>query len=237
MSKHILTPGPQHTVPVGNGYAPRISEGGPRSVFLDLNFTVDSEIDIDFTVIQQAGALSFLQSVFIDNSANLNPLTIVFDQVNQRIVVPAQCSGVFPVIAPISTKATVTTTPAANLRVGFLGLNMPMPLTQWGPITVNVANVNASALPVIKNFTATTFTLTGGDDVILPANAARSKLRYQGNPNNAAGFAINYGAAAVLATNINFAPGQIYDSGTGPVSGQAIHAKGTNGDVINIEEA
>lgn len=237
MSQHQVALGPQNTFPVGNGYAPRISEGGPRAAVINLDFTTDAIVTADFTVIQDAGALSFLQSIFVDNSQNPNALTLVFDQTNQRIVVPAQAAGVWPVVAPISTKLTATTTPGVGIVCPIIGLNMPMPLTQWGPITVNVAAVNASMVPVQKNATVTVITLTGGDDAGIALNAARTRLQIVAQPGNIAACAYNYAAAAVVGQSPPLLPGQGFDSSVGPVSTQAIRVRGTAGDVVTFIES
>jgi len=220
------------TFPVANGFAPVELSKAISAVF---DFTNTSYYDVDFTQIQQSGAVAFIQSIYVDNTGNANALTFVFDITNQRVVVPAGAQGIWPVIAPVSAKCRVSTTQAAvTCKAQFL--NVPMPLTQWGPVTVNVQNVNASFTPVQKNATSTQVAMTGASVPLLAANAARTRVIIQNHPNNANPIAINFNAAAVLATGFILMPGEKYDSATGPVDARAINAIGTNLDLVNILE-
>lgn len=228
--------GPRVAWKTGADYVPK---QGNRELAISYDFSVNASYLDDLLPELTSGQIEFVQSVFIDNSANLNPLLIQFLQGPQQpIQAPAQSQGYYNVTMGGDVRYKISTTPAAALNVKLIFSNVKREQQTWGPITVNVAGVTAVFTPEIANITTSSFTLTGGDDVILAANPARKRLRFQAAFGNAAPFAINYGAAAVLASNVNYTAGQEpYDSGSGPVTPQAIHAKGTAGDIVNIEES
>lgn len=237
MSKHVSNPGTQNTFPIGNGFAPSIAEGGPKCVVVPLDFTTDNTIEIDFTQIQTAGALSFVQSIWVDNSANANDLTLTFDQTGQAIVVPATAQGIYPVIAPISAKCLAVTVAGIGVVCMLIAVNVPMPLSQTGPVTFSPAVVNASMVPVQKNFTSANVVVTGADQVALAANAARTRLIIQAPFNNAGRVTLNFGAAAVAEQGITLSPGEKFDTSVGPVDARDIHAIGTAADNLIVVEA
>lgn len=115
---------------VSNGLAPA---EGPRVVPVILDFTATpAEISGDFTIEESTGVVSFVQSVFIDNADNTSPLTLIIDVTGQRIVVPANRQGYFPVFATESFKWTART--AGVFRVGITFANVPMPTAIWATI-------------------------------------------------------------------------------------------------------
>lgn len=215
--------------PVSNGYAP---QGGPRGLPISLDFTGQASYAIDLVQEVEANIINMVQAIYVDNSANANALTIIFDQTNQRIVVPATAQGIWPVITPKEAPRFVASTTQAAVVVNLLLLNVPMPLTQWGPLAVTVNNVNATFTPTVSNATDKSgFIAAGGvSQQLAAANAARKRIVIE-NPSNAVNgesLFINFGAAASLnaaATPDSFEilPGGYYDSGFGPVSGQQIN--------------
>lgn len=207
----------------------------PLSIPIVLDFSTDSEIDFDLEREQTLGNIDFIQTIFVDNKDNTAAVDFKFAG-GQTLRIPAGAQGYYPVTCEFGKfRAVITTTPSNPLLIPIQLLNVPVSSQQWGPITVNAA-VTAAATPIVKNMTQTKFVLTGGDDILLAANGARTKLRLKAQPNNAQPFAFNYGAAAVLADNENVMPGFVFDSGTGPVSGQQIRGIGTAGDIVIITE-
>lgn len=202
----------------------------------DLDFTSVAEISGDLEKELTNGTIDQIQSVYIDNSANANSFTLTFLGSGQRIVVPAGAQNMYPVLAPAPLRYKAATTIAAVI-VPISFTNVPLPLAQWGPMTVNVAAVNASMVPVQKNVTTTNFVLTGAADNVLAANAARTRLVLQAAPNNAGPIAINYGAAPALGTTLMLGPGEKWDSSVGPVSAQQVRAIGTVGDILIMQES
>ncbi len=218
--------------PVFNGYAPA---QGPKAINIPLDFTNTARIEFDTVQEEQNGEIQYIQTVYVDNASNPNALTLQFDQTMQRIVVPAYAQGPWPVICGSNFRCVATTT--EGVVCSAILLNVPMPLAQYGPVTVN-ANVTANATPVQANITATSNAMTGGDDAVLAANVARKRVTIQAAANNAGPIAIVFGGGApVLGTDIGLGPGERWDSGTGPVDARALHAIGTAGDVLNIWES
>lgn len=209
--------GTQDTFQIGNGFAPDL-DFGPRCAKVELDFSATTFYDLDFTAIQQAGAFSFLQAVFVDNKDNANALDLVFDQVGQTIHVPAQCQGCFPIIAPASTKCRATT-----IQAGFIAklqfVNVPMPLTQWGPITVNAA-VTANFAATVAAFTdnSGTIAVANTSQQLFAANPLAKRRIVAASPNNLSPLYINFGGVAALAgKGWPLMPGQSFDTGTATI--------------------
>lgn len=222
----LINLGQEQVFPVFNGFAP---EQGPKALSVELDFSTETELNLDFTRAQQGNAISFIQSVYVDNTDNPNPVTFQFDQTRQRIVVPAYAQGEWPVIATDTAKCIVTTTATLVPLCRAIFKNVPMPLTQWGPISVNVAAVNATFAATVANFTNRSGNTTAGASAqIMAANPARKQMIVQNPANNAESLWINFGAAADAGTNsYEIPPGQKYESGN-TVSGQAINIYSAN---------
>lgn len=209
--------------PVSNGYAP---EGGPKALPISLDFTAIAAIAIDLVQELQSGAINMIQSVYIDNSNNANAFTLLWDQTGQRIVVPALAGGIWPVITPKDNSRFIASTVAGPV-IGIILLNVPMPLTQWGPQTLNVGNVN----PVIVPFTDRSgFIAAGGvSQVLMAANGARKYFFVENPSTEAESLFVNFGAAASVngaATpdSVEIMPGGMWPpAGTNIVTGQAIN--------------
>jgi len=221
--------------PIFNGQYPL--SGGPKGVPIVLDFGTVARREFDLIDATARGAIDFVQAIWIDNGDNLNALTLTFGQTGQRLVIPATAQGIWPVIAPQGLRCVATTTIQANLLVRTILLNVPMPMTQYGPVAFSGA-VTASATPVQSNITATTFPLPDGlTNQALAANALRKRVVLQAAGNNAQRLTITFGAAAVLNQSLTLGPGERWDSGTGPVDGRALNVIGTAADVLNIWES
>lgn len=226
--------------PVSNGYAP---QGGPRGMPIALDFTNQASYAIDLVQEIEQNTLNMLQSIYVDNSANANALTIIFDQTNQRLVIPATAQGIWPVITPKDAPRFIASTTQAAVVVNLILLNVPMPLTQYGPIAVTITNVNATFTPTVSNATDRGAVATGADQILMAANAARKRVVIENPSTTATSLFINFGAAATLnpgpgaPNSIEILPGGYYDSGFGPVDGQALHAiNATVGSLIIAKE-
>lgn len=212
--------------PVSNGYAP---QNGPRALPISLDFTNQTFYQLDLVQEVEADVINIVQSIYVDNSANLNPVTFLFDQTNQRLVIPAGAQGTWPVITPKDAPRFVVSTTQAAVVVNFILLNVPMAISPWGPIAVTVQNVNATFAPTVSNSVDRGAVGTGADAVLMPANGARKRIQIE-NPSTAvASIFINFGAAATTnpgpgaPNSFEIMPGGYYDSSFGPVDGQAVH--------------
>jgi hypothetical protein len=110
-------------VPTWNGLVPRF---GPKVLMDTLDFASDSSIDISTAEEQKSGAIEFIQSLWIDNSANSATVTVRIQHTGQVIKVAPKTQGYFPCMAGGEFRATVSTTPAAGLlvTVGLCNQNM-----------------------------------------------------------------------------------------------------------------
>lgn len=103
----------------------------PKSVAVVLDFTQNLSYDVELEVATETGRIPFVQSVFIDNSANIGKLSVTFGESQQTIVCPALYQGYFPVLAP-STKFTASLAGGAKTtQTTICLLSMPMPAATW----------------------------------------------------------------------------------------------------------
>ena len=110
---------------IANGYAPR---NGPLGITKRLEFTASvGEIAFDLYKEESSNDIEFIQSVWVENQNNPNPLEIEFLGTNQILKVPANTQGIYPAIAPNPVVVTCRTTAGNNLNCKVILLNMPMP--------------------------------------------------------------------------------------------------------------
>lgn len=193
---------PQTFHQIFNALAPA---DGPKTVPVELNFATDAFIDVDLFKILAETTFQFAQSVYIDNRDNPVALTLLFEKTLQRIICDPLTIQIFPIIASNPCKFRASTTAGATVRAQLQLLNVPMPLTQWGPISASVTPIGGG------NWTDRSGNTTAASVQMMAANAARSVVMIQ-NP-QAAGTSIwiNWGAAAQMGTDsIEIFPGGNY---------------------------
>jgi hypothetical protein len=202
---------------VPNALAP--ADGvGPLYLPFELDFGAVSSIAFDLYEEQTNGVFDKAQCLYVDNKNNANAITFHFAGTDYEVTVPARAGGIFPIFTNGTTQCTVTTTTAAELVVPVAFVNVPMPLTQWGPITVNVANVTATFTPTVGVFNdASGNTGAGVSGVLFAANAAAIRRVVINPPTNIESIFINFGGAASSALTWPIAPGGIFDTETGPI--------------------
>lgn len=216
-----------------NGLAPA---GGPKGIPITLDFSTASSIKIDLLPEEVVQAIEFVQGAYVDNSSNGAALTLTFEITGQKLVVPANSQGTWPILAPESTKFTAATTPGAGVAPVLILVNVPLPYSTWGPITVN-APALTPARGAMTNRSGS-IAVANTSQQLMAANAARTGLIIE-NPISAAGQGIGAvetlyinisGAAAVVdgGTSIELAPGGVYYSGAGPVPTSQINVIATS---------
>lgn len=152
---------------------------GPKSVNIPLDFSENAAFLIDFTLAYMKTSLSVVQTLWIDNFANDEPVLVSVDNTGQTIEVPASSQGSFPVIAAIRPKITVAS--AGTALVKTLWLNVPLPGVVWyasGATTVTLGGVgirdnSLEVLPPLATAAAgaATVVTTGGTAVtVFPAS-------------------------------------------------------------------
>lgn len=86
---------PRPVFPIPNGQWPK---QGPVACAVNFDFTLSGTISGDLGQEQNSHAIDFVQSIWIDNRANPNPFTIVFQGTLYTIQCKAGREGIFPVI-------------------------------------------------------------------------------------------------------------------------------------------
>lgn len=199
---------------VFNGMAPT---EGPKALTINFDLSETGSMSDDLLLENTNGVIQFVQTVYVDNSLNPNDLTIYFPITRQKLVIPATAQGNWPVFSPDQTQFTVSTTPTENAKGSLIFLNVPMPLTTWGPQTIN-ANITASTIePVISAADHSGTVTTGGDSQIaIPANAARKGFLIQNPSDQIEPLYLDFGGTgAAQYTSIEILPGQMF-----PANGQ-----------------
>lgn len=102
---------------------------GPKVVSIPLDFTATQSVELDFTLAYAQTTISVVQCLWIDNFNNAQSLTVTVAGTQQTIEVPAQAQGVFPIIAAIRPKISITTT--GGVIIPSLWLNVPLPVGVW----------------------------------------------------------------------------------------------------------
>lgn len=119
------------TFGVSNVIVPR---NGPKAAPVTLDFSNDGTIAIDTELLLSQGRIEYIQTLYIDNADNLNPLTLTCSITGQRIRVPARYQGYFPILAPNPPLITVSTNQTANLKVYVFLLNVPVQAVNWSSL-------------------------------------------------------------------------------------------------------
>lgn len=112
--------GPLQLLPVrpNNGFVPC---GGPKGIPVLINFALGSVYSLDLSTVQSMGYIECVQTVFIDNSGNPNPLKIsTSPSTNQTIVCPANSQGYFPILQTNPPHLTFTTAYVGEIMVQLL---------------------------------------------------------------------------------------------------------------------
>lgn len=205
--------------PVFNGFAPK---QGPRGLPIDFDFSSVASVDVNMLLENTEGEIQYIQSIWADNSDNPGALTIRFGATNQRLIIPANAQGLWPVITIDQLRATISSPVNVNARGQIIFLNVPMPMMQFGPITVNAA---AAVLRGSWSDFSGTVAVGGTSQALIPANAARNGILIQNPTNEIEPLFINFGAAASVAGgSIELLPGQIWPPDqTTVLSSQAIN--------------
>lgn len=102
-----------------------IPQSGPKALPIDYDFSVATSYTQNLFSAQGQGWIEFVQSLYIDNSANGQPITIDIAQTRQHLSVPAGFCAYLPVLAPNPPNMTFTTTGGVAIRVHFLNFFMP----------------------------------------------------------------------------------------------------------------
>lgn len=115
---------------------------GPQALPLSYNFAAAASIKDELILQEMQGQLPQVQAVYINNRANANALTFTVDGTQIEMTVPAGAQAIFPCLATLPTRYTLTTT-LADVTVPIAFLNIPMPYLVWTPGATTPANLAA----------------------------------------------------------------------------------------------
>jgi hypothetical protein len=124
-------------------YGELMPSEGARAIGFNLDFIDYQTNIIDFTVAYQQTQMKGVMGIFVDNSANPEPVIIQANQIPmQKIVCPPFAQGCFPVICPIMPKFTISTN--GSVMVGVVFTNVPLSDAVWytAPASVPTTPVN-----------------------------------------------------------------------------------------------
>jgi len=93
---------------------------GPRAVPIALNFADFDTYNLDYSNMQNQGFLSMCQTLWVDNYANGQVMTITIPASQQTLKIPAGVQGYFPVICPNPIKMTFNSTGGVACQVALL---------------------------------------------------------------------------------------------------------------------
>ena len=113
-------------LPFSNGNLPK---EGPKGIPAIFNFTGATQIDIDLTTQIQNAKISFIQSLYIDNSLNMSPLNIKCKGTNQTMTIGKQLCIYVPVLTLQPPQFSFATAGGVLINVFFLNF----PLSQLIP--------------------------------------------------------------------------------------------------------
>lgn len=145
-----------------NGVVPK---EGPKGVAIPVPFdNVRKTFVIQTLLAQSQKFISQIVGVYVDNSANPNPLIITTEVINETIEFPARSQGYLPLLAPKNANITLTSLGATPISIVLL--NVPVPAVVWS------ADGSQGAMTGMAGNSG----VTGAAALIVPANPLRSAL-------------------------------------------------------------
>lgn len=111
-----------------------VPPGGPKCVPTRCDFSNVASIELDGSQIVQQGKIEYLQGVFIDNSKNLNPLSLTMSTTNQQIICPPKSQGYFSIMVPDPPVITAATTQVNGLVIPMFFYNVPIQSAVWSAV-------------------------------------------------------------------------------------------------------
>lgn len=124
--------------PIDNG---KIPKEGPQAVSIPYDFSAGVQsYTTDMQIIKQQGKISMIQSVYIDNSNNNQPLVLTVSGIGQQVVVPATYQGIFPVLVTGQPVFFVTSAGSGHANIYYCNVQQAAFMwqtaaTSFNPIT------------------------------------------------------------------------------------------------------
>lgn len=177
-----------------------LPEEGPRTVPDRIDFLANETQEIDLSQLTGNKWLDYVSGVYIDNLGNTGAITLTCSGSNQRVTVPADYAGYFPLLLPNPPKVLLQHT--ATETVTFQWYNIPVfPLlipgaSHGGGGTANSNIESIGGIPVdgsgnlpVKQVTpilaSLSLALSGASETIVTAGQANNYLIIQNPVGNA----------------------------------------------------
>jgi len=106
-----------------------VPAGGPKVVPVTVDFTVNPSVLIDAQNLVSSGKIEYLQGVYIDNSGNVNAVSLTMSTTNQIITCPARSQGYFSIMVPDPPQMTANTPIGVVIPMFFY--NVPIQPAVW----------------------------------------------------------------------------------------------------------
>lgn len=106
-----------------------VPAGGPKCVPVLVDFTAIASVNLDGSQIVNQGKIEYFQGVFIDNSANVNNVSLTMSTTNQQIICPKKSQGYFTIMVP-NVPQMVAATPI-GLIIPMFFYNVPIQPDVW----------------------------------------------------------------------------------------------------------
>ncbi len=185
---------------------------GLRSCLISLDFTTQTQIDVDFYLQIAQHQLSAVRTLFLDNYDGVAPLIAFFLETQQRLVVPPKTQVYVPVLTQSQCNVRFTSTSAIKINVHALNFLLnPFRLGDLtsgggaGLITVQdegAVTVNANTLNFVGGGVIATQSAPGVAQITVPALNVLDEGSAVANA-----VAVNFVGAGVTASNTG--PGQV----------------------------
>lgn len=216
---------------------------GPKVVPIGCDFTQASSYLVDLKTLVQQNKISNVQALYVDNSDNAQPTTIIVNVQNQRIIIPAFSQAYLMLL---SNLPQMTISSSGTINVPIFALNFPVTNCVWNgasaaPATnVNVNNFPATQSVIISPTSSYAFdpfpgtaaanlavTTVSASAAIAPT--AGQNIRLMNNGANAVNIRMGTGAQVAVLTDLTLAPNQsILLNATGMTTLAAICSTGTS---------
>ncbi len=108
----------------------QLPKEGPKTIPVLVDLRTATSVLVDLTQQQMTAKISYIQTVFVDNSLNTASVSITADTTGQILRVPAGTQAYLPILAPIPPRFTIATAGAVIVPIQFL--NIPMPFGAIG---------------------------------------------------------------------------------------------------------
>jgi len=111
-------------------YRGKISKKGPLAISVPLNFTGTVQtFTVDLNIPELQGSFDALETIYVDNILNAQPVLITCSVTGQNLIVPANSMAYLPVVQPVPSTFDIFST--GGVLVTLQLLNYPIDPAVW----------------------------------------------------------------------------------------------------------